>query len=240
MTEAAVKPSLAFLGFGVALLAAGPSLAESPRDMVLEIKFGPFRPSIDSEFGGQARPYKDVMGGGSVLMTQVEYEYEFYNRVGVLAVGASLGYARDKGSARLADGQASNDSTTFHLLPLSLSAVYRFDYLAQAFRIPFAPHVKAGFDYYLWWITNAVGSVARARDGSVGQGGTFGGHVTFGLAFHMDFLSPDMAQTFDADVGVNNTYLFAEYVMSWVNDFGSSHSFDLSSRTFLFGIAFEF
>ncbi len=235
-----MKRPLAVFGFVVALLIAGPTRAESPRDMVLEIKFGPFRPSVDSEFGGKASPYKDVMGGGSVLMSQVEYQYEFYNRVGVVAVGASLGYARDQGTARLSDGQESNDSTTFHLVPLSLSAVYRFDYLAQNFRVPLVPHVKAGFDYYLWWITDAVGQVARSKDGAVGQGGTFGGHVTVGLAFHMDFLSPDMAQTFDADVGVNNTYLFAEYVMSWVNDFGSSRSLDLSSRTFLFGIAFEF
>ncbi len=235
-----MRRSLACSGFVVALLLAVPTRAESPRDMVLEIKFGPFRPSIDSEFGGRASPYKDVMGGGSILMSQVEYEYEFYNRVGVVAIGASFGYARDKGTARLADGQASNDSTTFHLIPLSLSAVYRFDYLAQNFRVPLVPQVKAGFDYYLWWITNAVGQVARSKDGAAGQGGTFGGHVSVGLAFHMDFLSPDMAQTFDADVGVNNTYLFAEYGMSWVNDFGSSRSFDLSSRTFLFGIAFEF
>lgn len=235
-----MKHSLAVFGFVLAFVVVGPAVAESPRDMLLEVKFGPFRPSIDSEFGAGVHPYKDIMGGGSVLMTQIEYEYEFYNRVGVVALGATFGYARDKGTARLADGKPSNDSTTFHLIPLSLSAVYRFDYLAQNYRIPLVPHLKAGFDYYIWWITNAVGDVSRAKDGSVGQGGTFGGHVTFGLAFHMDFLSPDMAQTFDADLGVNNTYLFAEYVMSWVNDFGSSKSFNLSSRTFLFGIAFEF
>ncbi len=228
------------LGFVVALMGAIPARAESPRDMVLELKFGPFRPSLDSEFGGRASPFKDIMGSGSVLMTQVEYDYEFYNRFGVAAVGATFGYARNRGKARLSDGQPSNDPTTFHLIPLSLSAVYRFDYLAERYRVPFVPHLKAGFDYYIWWITNAEGKVARAKDGAAGQGGTFGGHVTFGMAFHMDFLAPDMAQTFDTDVGVNNTYLFAEYLMAWVNDFGSSRSFDLSSRTFLFGIAFEF
>lgn len=235
-----VNPMRGVFGLLSVLIAAGPALAESPRDMILEIKFGPFRPSIDSEFGGKASPYKDTMGGGSVLMTQIEYEYELYNHIGVAAVGASVGYARDTGTARLSDGKASNDPTAFNVIPLALSAVYRFDYLAHKYRIPFVPHLKAGFDYYIWWIKNSVGKVAKTKDGAVGQGGTFGGHVTFGLAFHMDFLSPEMAQTFDVDMGVNNTYLFAEYVMSWVNDFGSSRSFDLSSRTFLFGIAFEF
>jgi len=235
-----VRRLLAMISLVAGILVPQAGWAESPRDMVLELKFGPFRPAIDSEFGAGKNPYKDVMGSGNVLMSQIEYEYEVYNRVGVVAIGAGFGYARSRGTARLSDGKASNDSTTLHLIPLSLSAVYRFDYLAQNYRVPLVPHLKAGFDYYLWWITNSVGKVARAKDGSVGQGGTFGAHVSFGLAFHMDFLSPEMAQTFDADLGVNNTYLFAEYVLAFVNDFGSKKSFNLSSRTFLFGIAFEF
>lgn len=216
------------------------ALAESPRDAFLEIKFGPFRPAIDSEFGPGKSPYKDVMGSGSMLLSVIEYEHELYNKVGVFALGASFGYAQDTGKARSQDGKPANDPTTFHLIPLTISAIYRFDYLAQRFRIPFVPHLKAGFDYYIWWITNAEGKVSKAQDGSVGQGGTFGGHLCAGLSFHMDFLAPDMAQTFDTDVGVNNTYIFGEFVMAWVNDFGSKKSLDLSSKTFLFGIAFEF
>jgi hypothetical protein len=49
-----------------------------------------------------------------------------------------------------------------------------------------------------------------------------------------------MAQTFDVEMGVNTTLLFAEYVFSWIDDFGSKKSWDLGSRTFLVGIAFEF
>ncbi|NOZ01130.1 MAG: hypothetical protein GXP54_04490 [Deltaproteobacteria bacterium] len=217
-----------------------PAFAESDRDMLLEIKFGPYHPNIDSEFAN-ATPYADMMGGGSVLMSQLEYEYEVFNGLGVLSIGASIGYSQDSGHQKLKSTmQDSKDSTTFHIVPLKFDLVYRFDYLAYRYNVPLVPFVKTGFDYYIWWITNGVGDVPKSADGSTGRGGTFGGHLSLGLAFLMDFFSPSTAQNFDVDVGVNNTYLFAEYVMSWVNDFGSSNSFDLSSKTFMAGIAFEF
>lgn len=214
--------------------------AESPRDMMLEFKFGPWRPSIDSEFVAGVHPYKDNMGSGNMLMSQVELDVEVYNEVGVLAIGASAGFARDKGKALTKKGEKAEDSTAFNVIPLTLQVAYRFDYLAQKDWFPLVPYVKTGFDYYLWWFTNGVGKVPRTEDGSIGQGGTFGGHVSLGLSFLMDFLAEDMAQTFDVDFGVNNTYLFGEFVFSFVNDFGSKNSINLSSRYFLFGIAFEF
>lgn len=226
----------------LATIVSLPALAEpeSDRDMILEIKFGPYRPNIDGEFAN-ATPYRDMMGGGSALMSQLEFEYELWNGVGVLALGGSIGYSQDTGKQKMKSTLVdSGDTTKFHLIPLKLDIVYRFDYLAQRYNVPLVPHVKVGFDYYIWWITNGVGTVPKSADGSTGRGGTFGGHLSIGLSFLLDFLSPSMAQTFDTDIGVNNTYIFAEYVMSWVNDFGSSNSFDLSSKTFLAGVAFEF
>jgi len=214
--------------------------AESDRNFLIELKFGPYKPSIDSEFD-TATPYADVMGSSSVLMSQLEFEYEFWNEVGVIALGCSIGYSKDSGKQKLKTTlEKSNDETTLHLIPLKIDFVYRFDYLAQKYNVPLVPHIKGGFDYYVWWITNSVGHVPKSADGSTGRGGTFGGHVSFGLAFLLDFLTPDMAQTFDTDLGVNNTYIFAEYVLSWIDDFGSDKSFDFSSRTFMAGVAFEF
>jgi hypothetical protein len=223
----------------VFLFLSSNGLAESPRNTMVELKFGPFKPDIDKEFGGKASPFRTVMGNKSLLMTQFEYDYEFFTGFGIVAMGATIGYSRAKGTARLQDDKPSNDTTTMHMIPLSISALYRFDWAAHKYNVPLVPYVKTGFDYYIWWITNAVGDVSKSRDGSVGQGGTFGGHATFGLAFLLDFLAPSMATTFDNNMGVNNTYIFAEYCLSFINDFGSSSSFDLSSKTFLFGISFE-
>jgi hypothetical protein len=221
------------------LAPALPARAESPRRFMLELKFGPFRPDVDREFKTKT-PWKDVFGDTQFLMTQLEGDYEFFTRYGVLAVGGTIGYSQAKGKGLLPDGTKSADTTKFHTMPLSVSLVYRFDWLAQKYKFPLVPVGKAGLDGWLWWATNGTGSVSRAADGSVGRGITFGGHATAGLMFLLDVLAPGMAQTFDVELGVNNTYLFAEYTWYWIDDFGSKKSMDLSSRNFLAGVAFEF
>ena len=44
---------------------------------------------------------------------------------------------------------------------------------------------------------------------------------------------------FDADSGVNNSYLFVNYMRTEADDFGSKTSWSLSDTTTLFGIGFE-
>jgi len=232
-----------FLAFA-ALLWAQTAWAESERDMMLELKFGPYRPNVDSEFKSGS-PCEKAFGSGSMFMSKLEFDYEFFKRHGTLAVGGTFGYAHDTGHGVTKEGKEASDETAFHVIPLTLDLIYRWDYLAQAHGVPLVPNVKAGFDYYIWWITNGVGHVPQYKDPntgkvSQGRGGTFGGHVTLGLSFLLDWLAPDMAQTFDTDVGVNNTFIFAEYTFSWINDFGVRKRMDLGSRTFLAGIAFEF
>ncbi len=212
---------------------------ESPRQFMAEIKFGPWRPDVDKEFKTKT-PWKDTFGSGLNLITMLEIDWEFFHKVGVIALGGSVGYSQASGHGLLEDGTKSSDSTKFHLMPLGLSLIYRFDYLAQRYRFPFVPYVKGGLDAYLWWALNGQGDVSKAADGVSGKGATFGGHATAGLMFLLDALAPMMAQTFDTELGVNNTYLFAEFTWNWIDDFGSKSSMDLSSRTFMAGLAIEF
>ncbi|HOC99200.1 MAG TPA: MXAN_2562 family outer membrane beta-barrel protein [Myxococcota bacterium] len=222
-----------------------PKKHESPRRFFLEAKFSPYRPAIDSEFGN-ATPFKDVFGGGQFLMTQVEFEYEIWNKVGIIGIGAVLGYSRLVGTGiNPVTLEEATDKTAMNVMPLAIHMLYKFDYLAQRYKVPLVPHVKAGFDYWIWWIENGTGDVASvpgSSEGSVrkGYGGTWGGHVSLGIAFLLDFIAPSMAQTFDVDVGVNNSYLFFEYTWAWINDFGVGNSMNLSAGMFVGGIAFEF
>lgn len=218
---------------------AFPAHAESGRNMLVELKFGPYLPDIDREFSTK-QPFRDIFGTSQRLMTRLEFDYEFFTGFGVAAVGVSIGYSQFKGKGLLASGEKSADSTKMHILPLSLDLIYRFDWLWQRHNVPFVPFAKGGIDCYVWWVMDGVGDVARGGDGSRGRGATFGGHVSLGLSFVLDSLAPQMAQTFDVEMGVNNTMIFVEYVFSWIDDFGSSKSWDLGSRTFLAGIAFEF
>ena len=52
----------------------------SPRRFAVEVRFGPYRPDIDSEFNGSRSPYQDYFGSGSHLISQLEFDYEFYDR----------------------------------------------------------------------------------------------------------------------------------------------------------------
>jgi hypothetical protein len=218
---------------------SGLARAESPRNFMVEIKFGPFRPGVDKEFSSK-RPWQSVFGSGYNLMTQIEFDYEILKKVGTLAVGGAIGYSLAKGNGLLRDGTKSTDKSKFNTVPLSASLIYRFDYLAQRFKIPLVPTFKAGIDCYVWWTTNGQGKISKSSDGLTGRGATFGGHASLGLMLLLDFMAPMMAQTFDAELGVNNTYLFFEYTWSWINDFGSGKSIILSNDNVLAGLAFEF
>ena len=49
-----------------------------------------------------------------------------------------------------------------------------------------------------------------------------------------------MARAFDLDMGVNNSYLFAEYLSATIDDFGDRNSLHLGDDTVFFGVAFDF
>lgn len=218
--------------------------AESPQNMAIELKFGAYRPAVDDEFSDafEEKPFEKIFGSGGSLLSQFEIDYQFFSAFGSLALGGTFGYTRSKGNCLTPDGKKSKDTTSLSIIPLGVLFVYRFDLLQKNFDIPFVPFVKGGINYYIWWIKDAVGDVSKYKDGKEveGEGGTFGGSFSFGLDFLLDFLAPKMAQTFDVEIGVNNTYLFFEYLMAYVDDFGNEKSIILSDKTFLFGIAFEF
>ena len=61
----------------------------SPQHFALELRFGPYKPDIDSEFDGRPRrtPYKDFFGSNRRLMTQIEFDYQIIRHVGSLGSG---------------------------------------------------------------------------------------------------------------------------------------------------------
>lgn len=217
---------------------------ETERSMQIEFKFGPYTPNIDASGGGSAYAaiYQDPM-----FMFRTQLDYQLYQGVGSFAIGAEIGIATVSGKSSLGTGSfsASTDSTGFWMVPMALVFSYNFDYLATRWEIPLVPYAQAGIDYYLWWFTDDTGEVASAPDAAIGQdrpgiGGTFGFHVAVGLKILLDVFAPKMAQTFDNEIGVNNSYIFAQLLYANVNDFGKAGSWDLGELTGLYGIAFEF
>jgi hypothetical protein len=237
---------------------------ESPQHFWFEFKLGPYVPGIDSEFGGKASPYHElfdgrdatdptkVVGDGKNLIFSWELDYEILRRFGTLAVGGAIGYFtntakalvnEDPTSIPLPSGARSGSDSTIMMLPFSALVVYRFDLLADRYKVPLVPYVKLGLNYPLWWMlldgdvrqyTKADGTVVSAK------GGTFGWQVNAGLAFRLDVLDPGAARALDSEIGINHTYLFFELTHLAADGLGSGAALRLGDTSYSGGLAFEF
>ena len=214
----------------------------SPQRFAFELRFGPYRPDVDSEFGGHRTPYKDYFGDSRKLMTQIELDYEFFHGFGSLGAGVGVGFFTVSGQAPAGDGTGAltGDSSTFKVFPLSLSAVYRFDVLSEKRKIPIVPYGKIGLDYAYWQITNGNGDIASDGTGGTGRGGTTGWHAAGGVALVLDALDPDAARDFDADLGVNHTALVFEYRYANISGLGSANRLHVGDTSWSLGIMLEF
>lgn len=229
--------------FAALTLLSSTSLAETPKSAMLELHVGTYEPAIDEQFIN-AQPYEDIFGQESATLFGFHADRQVWQGFGSLAVGFGARYGYVTGSAQLEDGSASTDTTELHLLPVTLGLVYRFDVLQERVNMPLVPYGKAGLNYTLWWVFNGRGELANSwgfdGEGHTGAGGTMGWFASGGIQLHLDFFDAEMAAEFDTESGVNNSYLFAEYTMSEVNDFGSAESLELSSDHLSFGLMFEF
>ncbi|GEN08693.1 hypothetical protein SAMN05443572_108265 [Myxococcus fulvus] len=215
-----------------------PDLVESPRTGGIIFRLGGYKPLIDEEKGLGGTPYKDTFGDSSLLLVELEFQRYFYQGIGTAGVGVSAGYGEKYGAAKLADGGGdAAERTAIKVVPLSFNLFYKFDYAAFEWGIPLVPYGKLGLIYSPWWVTK--GSDTEVSGGVTGKGGKWGWGGTAGLAFLLDVLQPRFARDFDSGLGVNHSYLFAEYTYADVDDFGGK-GLNLSSRRWMFGLALDY
>lgn len=213
----------------------------SPIFGLVELRFGSYKPNIDSEFADGTGPYQTMLGGPGLLF-ETSLHWHVYQGIGKVSIAGNIGIFAKRGHAYTESSEKSADRTSLMIIPLRLSAVYRFDYLQDRYRLPLTLSAKIGLDYH-FWNTKSAGNISDGISGDdllVGRGGTAGWHYGFTLYFWLNWFAPAMAASFDSSTGINNSYLFAEFLGSRVNNFGGQHSWDLSDNIFMFGLAFEF
>ena len=215
---------------------------KSPQRFAFELTFGPYRPDIDSEFNGARTPYKDYFGSGQHLLTRIEFDYQFLHRYGSLAAGLGVGYFSVTGTAPVAKmpGTLSGDQSQLKVIPVSLSAVYRFDYFLQERGFPLVPFAKLGLDWAYWQNTDGNGNIADAGSGGRGRGATPGWHVAGGIALVLDFLDPDASHDFDQDLGVNHTALTFEVYHSDISGLAEANRLHVGDTNWTLGLLLEF
>lgn len=235
----------------------------SPRNFGLELRVGPYRPMIDTETGvKQAKPFEKFFSNVYQPYLEVGFEWLLYKGFGTVGLNGSVGISWGSAAVFDPDGNrvsnttsstpsstssttssttattaASSTNSTFWVVPLRLDVVYRFDYLLQRYRVPVVPYVRAGVDYFIWFITQPSGDLA-VSGGDTAVGGRFGFHVGVGLQLELNFIDPVAARTFDVEVGVNHTFLFIEWNSSWVGIV--SDGLNLSDHMIRAGLMFQF
>jgi hypothetical protein len=216
-------------------LAAEARAAESRRWGSFEIGAGTYEPDLDAEFGGVESPFQDVFGSGRGWMFRTGAALALFRFAGTVEAGLQSGFLQKTGKAQTLEQTDSGDDTRLRLIPVSLTLTYRFEWLNDRYRIPFAPYGRVGLERFHWWVEDGNGDTSES-------GATNGWSATAGLALLLDFIDPQIAREFDNDAGVNDTYLFFEVTRRSVHDFGSSSSWNMSDEDFgmNFGLMFVF
>ena len=215
----------------------------SEKNFSFELKFGPYKPSIDDEKSLIAKPFEKIFGNETSAMTQIEFDVAILKKFGVLAIGGNIGFYQALGKGlKSSDMTPSADTTVFNVMPLVASLIYRLDYFSEKYPIPFVPYAKFGIAHYLFWITDGKGDYSDHSQGSTsaqGHGGVYGYQYSVGLQFLLDILDEKTAANFDMEYGINNSYIFIEYTSANIDDFGDP-GMNLSDDTYHGGLLLEF
>lgn len=213
---------------------------ESPQNGAFEARFGQYTPRVDSSVAGT--PYQDTFGDGKRYIFGVEADWQVLRipHLGTLGPGLGWGYTRATGYARLtADpGVVSDEQTALSIMPMYLVAVLRADVFARELGVPFVPYAKIGMGYALWWASDGG---ETAQDGNVqGKGVSYGPQYALGGMLQLDFLDQQTARDADNSLGINNSYIFAEWYVSELDAFGSKNRLNVGANTWVLGLAIEF
>lgn len=201
-----------------ALLEPEPNpLLHSPRFGSFELRMGGYYPNVDDEPGLTGTPFADIFESDSSLLLRAEIDVDVVHFLGRWGIGASIGWARFSGKARLLDGTQANDETTFSVLPLTPLIYYRADFLDTYWNIPLIPYGKVGYGF-AYWSTKLDGKQSNdpLPDGTErkGSGWAHGLELSAGLQLVLDWLQPDQAAELDQEFGINSTSLYFD--VTWV------------------------
>ncbi len=212
-----------------------------------ELRFAPYWPNIDSQPGVTGNPYHTIFGNMPRLLVAAEFDVQALRipHFGTLGPGVSFGYTQMSAPAPLADGSGvSAENTNLEVFPMYAVAVLRVDVLLRELRVPVVPYVKVGIGYTLWRSFTDSGT-SNYTDPVTGKtsnafGGTLGEQIMLGGALNLDWIDRRSATALDEATGINHTYIFGEWMLANLDNFGSSSGLRVGTNTFCGGLAFEF
>ncbi len=222
------------------------SSAHSPQHFEAEIRISPYTPDVDSDPALDGKtPYKTLFGTAPGLFFGAEFDWQALRipHFGSLGPGVSVGYTRRNTPAPFTTPQAgmtlSGENTSLAIYPFAAMAVLRVDVFWRDAGIPLVPYAKLGIGYALWRASNTLGT--SSFDGVSGKGASLGTHVALGLSLNLNVFDAYAAQNLDDSMGINSSYLFAEWMREDLTGLGvQSDPLRVGGTNWTFGLAFEF
>ena len=219
----------------------------SPQSMAFELRFGPYYPQIDEEFGGDAGPYEDIFDNDPQFYFGIEFDWLPLRIpwVGVIGPGMGWGYTHVSADAMKEDTctlggdtcQRSKVETSLTIMPMHLSAVLRADELMRRTGVPVVPYAKLGLGAGTWATSSDNG--ASDYRGKVGRGISWGIHMAFGGMLSLNWMDERSAAALDESMGVNHVYLFGEWMNAQLDGLGSKPQMHIGTSTLIVGLAFD-
>jgi hypothetical protein len=229
----------------------------SPQNFAFEMRFGPYYPQVDEEFGGSG-PYEQVFDNDPQFYFGVEFDWLPLRIpwVGVLGPGIGWGFTTATGLSQV-EGTCRPGNTeggcvdtgqeaSLTIMPMHLSAVFRADELMRRTGVPLVPYAKLGFGLATW-STSTVNGVSDQEincpgeecDSVLGRDTTLGIHTALGISFSLNWLDPRYAASLDESMGVNHVYVFAEWMNAQLDGLGSRPQMHVGSSSAVFGLGFD-
>lgn len=237
-------------------LAEGEAEAQSLRaqpkgdvGVAFEVKAGPYLPAIgEAPSEGGLVAWEEVYGDGRErVLVSIGGELQLARgSLGTVSVGGTVGFAAWQGRAQVRDANqflvdGPRGSSTFNLVPMTLTLGFRLDSIMDRTPVPLAPYIRGGLAYSLWWNTRDDGSLSRVEaegEEQLAIGGKLGVVGTVGIALALNAIDRGSAGSLYASTGIRTTYLFFEGQAGWVDGFGDP-GFDLSDITWFAGLMLE-
>lgn len=213
----------------------------SAQHFALELRFSPYYPAVDDEPGLSGTPFKNRFGDNPRLLFGLEIDWQTFRipYVGTIGPGLGAGLVGMSRPATTVSGRPSGDEYSLDIYPFYLSGVLRGDVFWREVGFPLVPYGKLGLAYAPWRASTS-GGTSRSLDGVSGKGHTFGTHMAIGLAFALDAIDSGASRNMDNAIGINNTYVYAEYYWLNLNGLFQDKALYVGTNTWAAGLAFEF
>ncbi len=214
---------------------------------LVEIRFGPYWPEVDEEFEDKPNPfsendplhdlfppYEGFFGSGAQFYFGLEFDYLPVNvpYLGGLGIAFGWGYTKTSANTRLrSDPSDTADSeSSFSIMPMHLSGVFRLDYPLRHWSVPLVPYVKVGLGFGVW---------SASGPNNSNKGTTLGTHFALGGTLMLNAFDPSAAATMREDSGIDYAFIFGEWMWANLDGIGSYPLMHVGTSTVVVGLGLD-